>query len=285
MDECRLPDRAIVVVEGDDGESLLNRLFTNSVLDMRVGTARYAALLSPQGKLLFDFLVAKRPDAFWIDVARSMAADLARKLNMFKMRANATIGVRDDLVVAASWDGPLMEAPGAVFRDPRHNDLGYRIVATCTDLLAVPDDSRSYRTHRIALGIPEGGVDFPYGDTFVHDANLDLLHGVDFAKGCYVGQEVVSRVHHRGSARKRIVQVTFYGDAADPGTALLVGEGPPIGTITSVEGRVGLAAVRLDRLDDAEAIAAPVLAGGTLVGIKRPQESHVTPPSYADHDF
>ena len=117
--------------------------------------------------------------------------------------------------------------------------------------------------------MPRGGVDFAYADSFVHDANLDLLGGVDFDKGCYVGQEVVSRVHHRGSARKRVIKLAFYGDPQPAGTALAAGSAQ-IGQVTSVAGHDGLAAVRTDRLAEAEGTGIPVLAGGTLVGVTLP---------------
>lgn len=285
MNSSLLPDRGLIAVSGDEAEGLLNRLFTNSVLGMQGGKARYAALLSPQGKLLFDFLVYRQPDGFWIDVARAQAADLARKLTMFKLRAKVTIeDVSDTLAVAATWGGALMEAPGSAFRDPRHDGLGYRIVAPAEKLRMFPDDLAVYTAHRVALGVPEGGVDFVYGDTFVHDANLDLLHGVDFEKGCYVGQEVVSRVHHRSSARKRIVRLSFFGDPPVVGAALTAGT-LQIGTVTSIAESTGLATARVDRLGEAESTNVPVLAGETLVGVSLPTKSHVTPPSYAEDVF
>ena len=188
---------------------------------------------------------------------------------MFKLRAKASVARLDDLSVAASWDGARMETPGQNFRDPRHADLGSRIVAQSDLLSSLPDRRDAYEAHRIALGVPEGGIDWVYGDTFVHDANLDLLHGVDFAKGCYVGQEVVSRVHHRGSARKRVVKVHFHGDPASVGAELRAAN-VSIGQITSLAAHEGLATVRTDRLEDAEAAHAPVMAGETLVGFTLP---------------
>lgn len=285
MNHSLLPDRSLIAVTGEDAEGLLNRLFTNNVLGMEGGKARYAALLSPQGKLLFDFLVYRQPDGFWIDVARAQAPELARKLTMFKLRAKVTVeDVGDLLAVAAAWGGALMEAPGLAFRDPRHDALGYRIVATPEKLRMFPENLGAYAAHRIALGVPEGGVDFVYGDTFVHDANLDLLHGVDFEKGCYVGQEVVSRVHHRSSARKRIVRLAFFGDAPAVGDALTAGTAQ-IGSVTSIADGTGLATARIDRLEEAESTHAPVLAGETLVGVSLPTKSTVTPPSYAEDVF
>ena len=284
MTECLLDDRAIIAVAGEDAEGLLNRLVTNSMLGMRPGAARYAALLSPQGKLDYDFLVVRQGDAFWIDCVREQAAALARKLAMFRLRAKATIAVRDDLSVAASWGRALMEAPGFAYRDPRHDGLGYRIVADRAALADLSSDVTAYEAHRIALGVPKGGVDFVYGDTFVHDANLDLLHGVDFDKGCYVGQEVVSRVHHRKSARKRIVKVHFYGDPSEAGASLVAGT-VTIGQITSLAAHEGLATARTDRLADAEAARMPVTANETLVGIVLPVAVAVEAPSYGEEFY
>ena len=210
--------------------------------------------------------------------------ELARKLTMFKLRAKVTVALEPELAVAASWGAVLMEAPGPAFRDPRHDRLGYRIVAAADRLAGLGDGAGDYEAHRIGLGVPRGGVDWPYGDTFVHDANLDLLHGVDFDKGCYVGQEVVSRVHHRNSARKRVVKLHFYGTVPEAGVPLAAGE-TVLGAVTSLAGDEGLAAARIDRLAEAEASKVPVTAGDTLVGVSLPTASAVTPPDYAEDMF
>lgn len=284
MSTCLLSDRAIIAVSGADAEALLNRLFTNSVLGMATGEARYAALLSPQGKLLHDFFVFKRDNAFWLDCRRDQAAELAKKLTMFRLRAKVVIENRSgEIAIAAAWGSALLESPGPTFRDPRHNELGYRIVAPDHALALFDNDRTTYDAHRINLGVPEGGVDWIYGDAFVHDANMDLLHGVDFGKGCYVGQEVVSRVHHRNSARKRIVRLHFFGDPP-PASAALTAGSTQIGQVTSVAAGVGLAMARIDRLAEAEASSAPVLAGETLVGVSLPAASLVVAPTYADDD-
>ncbi|WP_158808381.1 folate-binding protein YgfZ [Beijerinckia sp. L45] len=284
MTRCLLADRGVIAVSGEDAESFLNRMFTNSVLDMPPGSARFAGLLSPQGKLLFDFFVVKQADGFLVDCVRAQAAELAKKLMMFRLRAKVVITDRsDELAVAAVWDSVLMEAPGPAFRDPRHNALGYRIVApvAAAHIFDDPDGPAAYEVHRIACGVPKGGVDFPYGDTFVHDANMDLLHGVDFGKGCYVGQEVVSRVHHRNTARKRVVRLNFYGDAPAVG-ATVEAAGTVLGALTSLAGREGLATLRIDRLADAEAARTPITVNETLVSISLPSHSVIEPPAYAE---
>ncbi len=282
MTSCLLPDRGVLAVSGEDAESFLNRLLTNSVLAMRPGEARFAALLSPQGKLLFDFFVVREGDGFLLDCGREQAADLARKLTMFRLRAKVAVADRSgELGVAAVWNSVLMEAPGRAFRDPRHDRLGYRIVAAPDALASLEGDSAAYEAHRIACGVPRGGVDFVYGDTFVHDANMDLLHGVDFAKGCYVGQEVVSRVHHRNSARRRVVRLHGYGKAPAIGDKVEAGAAA-LGAITSLAGEEALATLRIDRLAEAQATNTPVTVGETLVAVSLPVASGVEPPAYAE---
>lgn len=264
MQTAFLDDRGIVEVEGPDARSLLHRLVTSDVAHLAVGSARYAALLSPQGKIAFDFLVVDDttpggPDRFLLDVAASQAADLAKKLTMYRLRADVRIADRSaERGVTASWP----DGPG--FRDPRHPGLGTRAVGPRVP--AEREARLAYEEHRIALGVPDGGRDFAYGDAFPHDANLDRLGGVDFEKGCYVGQEVVSRVHHRGTARKRIVPVTFEGRAPAAGSDITVGE-IAIGTMGSSVGTRGLATVRVDRATEAAAIGAPPIADGVHLAL------------------
>jgi hypothetical protein len=149
--------------------------------------------------------------------------------------------------------------------------MGLRVIAPREALARLKDAGEAaYEAHRIAQGVPKGGVDFAYGDAFVHDVNLDLMNGVDFKKGCYVGQEVVARVHFRKSARKRIAKIHFDGPAPEPGTQILAGD-TNIGQIGSMAGTEGLAMIRLDRLEDARAAGAVVKAGEATADV------HVTP--------
>ena len=282
MGTAFLAERGIVEVDGPDARALLHRLVTSDVAGLRRGETRYAALLSPQGKITFDFLIVDGtgeagPDRFLLDVPAAQAGDLARKLSLYRLRADVRIVDRSaELGVTAHWP----DGPGP--RDPRHPDLGTRAVGARA--AADADAASAYDAHRIALGVPDGGRDFAYGDAFPHDANLDRLGGVDFAKGCYVGQEVVSRVHHRNSARKRVVKLHFYGTVAEAGAPLAAGE-TILGAVTSLAGDEGLAAARIDRLAEAEASKVPVTAGDTLVGVSLPAASAVTPPDYAEDMF
>ncbi len=130
-------------------------------------------------------------------------------------------------------------------------------------------DAAGYEAHRIALGIPRGGSDFIYGDAFPHETDMDQLGGVDFAKGCYIGQEVVSRIEHRGSARTRIVSITYDGFAPEAGMGVIAGD-KNVGTLGSTADGRGLAMLRLDRIEDALAAGAPITAGGVPLRIAKP---------------
>ncbi len=265
-----LEDRGIVEVAGAEAGELLQRLVTNDVLGLARGEARYAALLTPQGKIVVDFLIAATQDAsFLLDCPRYLAADLAKKLTLYRLRAKATITDRSqDLGVAALWPDAPNLADALVVRDPRHPSLGYRAVAPHAVLadLVTSTDQDAYAAHRIDAGVPEGGADFAYGDAFPHDANLDVLNGVDFSKGCYVGQEVVSRVQHRGTARKRIRPVIFQGTPPPAGAEVMVGE-IAIGTMGSAVPGRGLAMVRIDRAAEAAALGAAASAAGVHLSI------------------
>ena len=162
--------------------------------------------------------------------------------------------------------------PDLAFADPRNDALGWRILVPEELAQKVADligaelvDSAAYEAHRIALGVPRGGLDFMYGDAFPHETNMDRLHGVDFDKGCYVGQEVVSRMQHRGTARTRTVRVALEDFSPEPGTAILAGD-KSVGTMGSTAGGHGLALVRIDRAADA-------LDAGTAADVGRPRAS------------
>ncbi|HEY1736057.1 MAG TPA: folate-binding protein [Methylovirgula sp.] len=275
-DASILPDRGVLKITGE-AEEFLHRLVTNSVLKIEPGEARFAGLLSPQGKLLFDFFIVPLPEGasagFYLDCTRDQADDLLKRLTFHKMRAKIALeNVSDRLGVAAFWGAlPPEIAEGVLYKDPRAQAMGFRLAAPHALLAKIaPNDEAAYEAHRIALGVPRGGVDFVYGDAFPHDANLDAVHGVDFDKGCYVGQEIVARVHFRKTARKRIVKVHFNGDAPAPGTDILFGD-VAIGAVGSSAGPEGLASLRLDRYEDAKAAGVPLTADGTTLEAEVPE--------------
>lgn len=273
-----LGDRGVIELAGADTAGFLQRLITNSVLNIPPGEGRFSGLLSPQGKVLFDFFAVPMPEGaeagYLFDCVRAQAGDLIKRLNLHKMRANIAITDKSEtLGVAAvlSGEAPAL-AESIIFRDTRAPGMGLRLIAPRAALASLADAGEAaYEAHRIAQGVPKGGVDFPYGDAFVHDVNLDFMNGVDFKKGCYVGQEVVARVQFRKSARKRIVKIHFDGPAPAPGTPVMAGD-INIGQLGSVANGEGLAALRIDRLEDARAAGAPVKAGEATLEVSVPPE-------------
>ncbi len=269
MASAALTERGVVRVSGEDARSFLDGLVTSDMSAVADDKARYAALLTPQGKILFDFIVAEadgeQGGALYLDVARPLAADLAKRLGFYKLRAKVSVeDLSSTLCVVAFFDGE--RAPngiGVLYADPRDPRLGDRVIMERSEAEALSGDMAAYDAYRIALGVPEGGRDFIYGDAFPHEVNLDRLGGVDFDKGCFVGQEVVSRMQHRGTVRTRIVPVSFDdGFAAEEGIEA-VADGKPVGRIGSTaSGGKALAMLRLDRVQDALAAGQRLEAGG-----------------------
>jgi tRNA-modifying protein YgfZ len=224
-----LEDRGVISVSGEDATSFLQGLLTNDVERLAPSEARYAALLTPQGKILFDMIVVRAPGeqpAYLIDCTAAQGADLAKRLGFYKLRAKVTVAdVSADRAVAAFWGAdPEPVAEGLIYADPREPRLGWRAILPRPIAAAIGSEHLAeYEGLRISAGAPKGGLDFAYADAFPHDANFDLLHGVDFEKGCYVGQEVVSRMKHRGTARKRVARVKLGGPAVAPGAPFIAG--------------------------------------------------------------
>ena len=270
-----LPDRGVVEVGGPDARHFLHNLVTSDLERVAHGRAGYGALLTPQGKILFDFIMLADGDRFLLDTPRDKAAELAKRLGFYKLRAAVEIADRSaERTVIAAWDSASPPPLGAIVApDPRLPALGFRAVVTASTEPpgwhhATPAD---YAAHRIALAVPEGGKDFAFGDAFPHDADMDQLGGVDFVKGCYTGQEVVSRMEHRGTARRRIIRIRSKGGPLPTaGTAIIAG-GQELGTIGSVSGEEGLASIRLDRAAEAILAGTPISAGGIAVELALPQ--------------
>ncbi|MGE0566091.1 MAG: folate-binding protein YgfZ [Pseudolabrys sp.] len=289
MKAAFLSDRGVVRVTGDDARHFLNNIVTADIENLAPGTARYAALLTPQGKIIVDFLVTTAADgSFYFDCPAGRAGTLAARLKFYKLRAKVTIeDLSDHLGIVAAWPGSAATEHETSYPDPRLAALGSRLIVpretakqAVADTGARPADAAAYHTHRVALGIPEGGLDFAYDETFPHEADMDQLGGIDFDKGCYIGQEVVSRVEHRGSARSRVVPATLDGPAPAPGTAVMAGD-KQIGTLGSAADGRALALLRLDRVADAIEAATPMTAGGISVRPVRPDWSDFPWPGEA----
>jgi tRNA-modifying protein YgfZ len=276
MKAALLFDRGVVKVAGDEARSFLHGLISVDMLELRPGGARFSALLTPQGKIIADFIATEAAEkdggGFFLDVARERAKPLVDRLNLYKLRSRVMVeDLSDVLGVMAAWDGTGATTTGLVYPDPRLGALGVRIALpphrateAAASLGATLVGEEQYEAHRIALGIPRGGADFGYGDAFPHEADMDQLGGVDFDKGCYVGQEVVSRMEHRGIARARIVMVGYEGAAPQTGAAITAG-GRTVGTMGTATAGRGLALLRLDRVAEALSRGEELSAGDVKV--------------------
>jgi len=281
MKAALLPDRGVVKVAGDAARSFLNGLFTADIGRVTPETACFAALLTPQGKIIVDAIIAEANPSdgggFFLDVPRALAKTCVDRLNFYTLRAKIVVDdLSEVLGVMALWDGERESANGLCYRDPRLPGLGLRVMLpphlaaeAAADLGAAVVPAAEFEAHRIALGVPRGGLDFSYGDAFPHEADMDQLHGIDFAKGCYVGQEVVSRMEHRGIARTRVVPVAYDGLAPDAGAAVTASE-KPVGTFGSSSQGRALALLRLDRTADALAAGHELVAGAATLRLVKP---------------
>lgn len=271
---ARLADRGVVSVTGADSEKLLQGLVTNDLEGLSEGEARHAGLLSPQGKILFDFFVVRHADGYLLDVVRAKAADLVKRLTIYKLRAQVTItDVSDSFKVYAAW-GPdskkFVEGRGISFADPRHPSIGLRLLVDASDEFSVAgsdasngDSTNGYDELRVTLGIPEGGKDYEFADAYPHEANFDLLNGVSFTKGCYVGQEVVARMQNKTIVRKRAIKVS--GTAPlEPNSEIFLGD-ISAGRVGTVAGTHAIAMLRLDRALEAEQKEQPLIAAGIAI--------------------
>ena len=288
MKAALLPDRGVIKVIGDDTRKFLHGLVTADVLEVAPGTARFCALLTPQGKIIADFFVTEAPQAdgggFFLDIPRALAVTLVEKLNLYRLRAKVLIeDLAEILGVLAVWDGAGTTTQGLSFADPRLPALGFRVMIpphraamAASEVGAALVSAEDYEAYRIALGVPHGGLDFAYGDAFPHEADMDQLGGVDFAKGCYVGQEVVSRIEHRGIARTRAVALRYDGATPESGAPVTAGE-RQVGTMGSAARGRGIALIRLDRVAEAE--PASLAAGGIPIRLIKPDWARFSLPA------
>ncbi|MGE5267671.1 MAG: YgfZ/GcvT domain-containing protein [Deltaproteobacteria bacterium] len=278
-----LADRGVVSVEGAQARPFLQGLVTNDIGKLDRDAAIHAGLLSPQGKILFDFFIVKSADGVLLDVARDRAGDLVKRLTLYKLRAAVTIQDVSDRfrVYAVFGSGPMPGGDilneGITYSDPRLAALGWRAIVAADRSIAADANIDAYDAHRIALGVPEGGRDYAFGDAFPHEALFDQLNGVSFSKGCYVGQEVVSRMEHRGTARKRVVYVETLDGTALHGDEPVQAGDVEIGRVGSVSGSRGLALIRLDRVEEFAAKGIEATAGGAALGIKIPPRAQFKP--------
>lgn len=290
---AHLTDRSLIKVAGDEATHFLQNLVTSDIDNLGQLGAASAALLTPQGKILFDFLIYKVDDVYYVDAPSAVATDLLKRLTFYRLRAKVDLEAIDaEIGVFAVWgNGEAADKGLFSVNDPRLEALGQRVVGQIDQLSQTLDgvavDLSAYDAHRIAHGVPEGLKDYDYSDIFPHDADLDQLNGVSFTKGCYVGQEVVSRVQHRGTARKRFVKVESSTALFDKGTDLTAA-GKNVGTLGSTavgqNGSVGLALIRLDKVAQAKDNGNPLLCGDVEVDVILPEWAKFTWPETSAAD-
>jgi tRNA-modifying protein YgfZ len=276
-----LDDRAVVRVAGPDAPTLLHNVLTLDMQGVERHGSGYGALLTPQGKILWDFILHKLPDGYAVDLRADQAEAFAKRLALYRLRAKVEIAVAPELAVFVAWaqtgpaPSPSPQGGGEAPFDPRLPELGRRWIAPLSSV-ATNASAADWHGHRIALAVPEGGVDFVFGDTFPHDAALDSLNGIAFDKGCYVGQEVVSRMRHRGTARRRIVALRAAGPLPEPGAEIVAAD-RPLGRLGSSADGHAVGLVRLDRMRAA-------LDAGMRIGAGE-QELTVALPAWATYGW
>ena len=277
MPRLSLSGRAILNVTGEDAEDFLQNLITTDLDTLEHGDLKSGALLNPQGKILFEFLVSRNGGGLRLDTLQTSAVDLLKRLTLYKLRAKVQISVNSESLVQVSWEnesGPS-EADSTV-RDRRFPQ-SLNVMRRYGDVPTADVPEPIWTALRIAHGVAEAPMDYALGDAFPHDVNLDQTGGVSFRKGCFVGQEVVSRMQHRGTARRRILIVTGASALPATGTSITAKE-REIGTLGSVAGSSGLALVRIDRVKDAIDSGTTILAGDIPIHLAIPPEHRFTFP-------
>ncbi|NUS22560.1 MAG: folate-binding protein YgfZ, partial [Mesorhizobium sp.] len=270
MPFAQLNDRALISVSGPDAEHFLQNILTTDLDTLEPGQAKPGALLAPQGKILFDFLISRVGDnGFQLECRADIADDLVRRLMLYRLRAKADIAKQDQVLVTVAWgdDSTASSSDSTTLADTRFRDVAVRRVygGEASD----GADPEAWQALRIASGIAESGSDYQLGDAFPHDVLLDETGGVGFKKGCYIGQEVVSRMQHRGTARRRVLIVSAENPLPASGTELTV-VGRPVGALGSVDSKIGLAIARIDRIKAALDAGEAIMAGDVPVTLAIP---------------
>jgi len=277
-----LQDRGVVRISGDDARDFLQGLISNDIHRVGPDRAIFAALLTPQGKYLFDFFIAERDGALLLETERARIDTLIKRLTLYKLRAKVDISdVSDDWRVVALWGEGALGAlglaeagtataagDGIAFADPRLEAAGARLLLAPGDPLPDGDEAGSdaYDAHRLALGLPDGSRDMVLEKSILLESGFDELHGVDWKKGCYMGQELTARTKYRGLVKKRLVPVSIDGPLPEPGTEVMA-EGRSVGEIRSGRDGQALALIRLEALEQP---GAPLRAGDAAVTPHRP---------------
>jgi tRNA-modifying protein YgfZ len=284
-----LEDRALLAVAGEEARSFLQGLISNDIEKATESQAIYAALLTPQGKFLFDFLIVGHGDRLLFDAEAGRRAELKKRLTFYKLRSKATIVEENRLAVVAAFGADALQrlglataagsakpfAGGVAMTDPRLASLGTRLllppdrVAELEALGFARAEPAEYDRWRLSLGVPDGSRDLEIEKSFLLECNFEELNGVDFDKGCYVGQELTARTKYRGVVRKRLMRVDVDGPLPAPGTPILL-DGTEAGEMRSGRDGVGLALIRLEHWEKARSAGTPLTASGATVTPVKP---------------
>jgi tRNA-modifying protein YgfZ len=281
-----LPERGLLALSGPDAATFLQGLISNDLNRVTGGQAGYGALLTPQGKFLYDFILLRADETLLLDTERGRLGQLLQRLTMYRLRSkveledvSARYAVAAVLGDRAAERFELPDRPGAcrplgeglALVDPRLTRLGVRVLlppdridGTLAALGLARLEPDAYEQLRLELGVPDGSRDLVVERSTLLESGFEELHGVDFAKGCFVGQELTARMHYRGLVRKRLLPVTLEGPRPEPGAIIRLGELEAGEMRSSIEGR-GLALLRLDRIAEAERTGTPLSAGATEV--------------------
>lgn len=278
-----LNDRTLITIGGPDAAHFLHNVITTDISQIDDGDMLPGALLSPKGKVLFDFLISCRDGLFFIDIRSATAEAFIKKLSLYKLRANVEIHEKKHTVAHIFQEKfaaceSLNSEKGSnalIFNDKRiikeYNFIRKYGIKNQTQLPA--DDRQNWDIIRIENGLAESGADFEPGDVFPHDINYDQINGLSFKKGCYIGQEVISRMQHRGTARRRVLVATS-GSSLPPAGTAIEAEGKPVGTLGTVVGTKAIALARIDRIKAMADAGLPVTAGGIALTFSRPANVH-----------
>ncbi|HWT62305.1 MAG TPA: folate-binding protein YgfZ [Ochrobactrum sp.] len=276
-----LSNRALVHITGEDAEKFVQAVITTNLDKLGANELKPGALLAPQGKIMFDFLVSRIENGLRFDMPAGIAADFAKRMTLYRLRAKAEITQSPESLVSVCWqtDSTSSEDDSiwhAGKRDTRFpEDLN--VIRIYGKAGSISDES-AWIALRAEYGIAEGEADFAYNDVFPHDINFDQTGGVTFPKGCFIGQEVVSRMHHRGTPRRRVLVAKSDTPLPAMGTTITV-NGREIGTLGSSSGKIGLALARIDRVKDALDSGAAIMAGEVEIALLLPPHVAFTFPT------
>jgi len=272
-----LPQRGLLSVSGDDAKEFLQGIISNDINKVTATQAIWAAFLTPQGKYLFDFFVAELDGKLVIDCEAERLPEFMKKLKMYKLRSKAELAdISEDYEVFAIFGGETEGQTiggGLIYADPRLVSAGARAMMpkgtgaeALNGLGIAPSDANAYDTHRLALGLPDGSRDMIIDKSILLENGFEELNGVDWDKGCYMGQELTARTKYRGLIKKRLIPVSFDGVAPAPGTAIRSDDGKEAGEMRSAYGSKGLALIRLEALEKGSALEAE----GTVLTASKP---------------